>query len=75
MLGQKFELLRLKEIVGADTMKWYAVQFAVDGVPCTPFYDCELHRRNMGEEQWMEMLKGQAAAYVDLYGRAPVLTE
>jgi len=71
----RFERLRLKEVISSDGSKCWLVQYAVDGVPCVPFYDHDINRRAHGtDESWFRDLERQAELAVRQYGRAEVMT-
>jgi hypothetical protein len=70
----RYEIIYLKEhIHPQDSGLVYLVQLAVDGTPCTPFWSHAIHRRQLGEEAWMQSLRENAESLVAEYGRAPAL--
>lgn len=57
-----------------DFSRIFLCQFAVDGVPCVPFYSHVIDRQRLGEEGWLRSLYENAEQLVRDYGRAPALT-
>lgn len=72
-----YERIAMRETSAPDGSRWWLVQFAVNGVPCMPFYEPDRRRREMGwdDEQWFQHLHEQADSSLEAYGRAAPLIQ
>jgi hypothetical protein len=52
----------------------YLCQFAVDGVPCVPFWSHKAERERLGEDAWYRSLQDNAVGMLAEHGPAPALT-
>lgn len=53
-----------------DGSRLFLVQFAVDGVPCVPFWSNVVERKAMGDDAWIASLRERAESLVWQYGRS-----
>jgi hypothetical protein len=74
-VSKTFERLALRETSSPDGNRWWLVQYAVNGIPCMPFYEPEARRREAGwsDEEWFRHLEEQAESSLESYGMAPAL--
>ena len=51
------ELLKVKEVINrSDASRMYLVQVAIDGKKTVPFWSFEIHRRQLGDDEWVKSL-------------------
>lgn len=51
----------------------YYCQFAVDGVPCVPFWSHKAERERLGEDRWYRGLQENAVDMLARFGPAQAL--
>lgn len=64
-MATRFSLISLRK-----HSELYLCQFAVDDIPCTPFWSTAMQKEALGEAAWMQSLRENAEMLVREHGRS-----